>query len=77
MASKTHYCNADDWLLAASTLEPGDVVVIHPIGHLTMRIVIEAMGKQLNKDPGYKLIDHGNKFFIQRYAPHPIFERAP
>jgi hypothetical protein len=62
------FAGRSDWLLHVGNLEPLDILTIHPRDGLTWRQVVDAMGAQglLKRRPGYRILDHGTKIFIQR-----------
>lgn len=64
------FAKRSDWLVHTTKLEPLDIVTIHPLDGLTARMIIDAMGAQglLKRRPGYRVVDHGSKIFIQREA---------
>lgn len=64
------FAKRSDWLIHIDRLEPLDIVTIHPLDGLTAVMVVKAMAAQgvLKKRPGFRVVDHGTKIFIQREA---------
>lgn len=62
------FTNSSDWLPRVCRLQPLDVVTVHPRDGLTMPMVIDAMKVQglFKMRPGFRIVDHGTKIFIQR-----------
>ena len=65
------FASRKTWLIHAVGLLPGDIVTIHPLDGLTARMIVDAMRAQkiLGLKPGYRIVDHGTKIFIQRDMP--------
>lgn len=64
------FAKRSDWLIHLDGLEPLDIITIHPLDGLTAGMVVKAMAAQgaLKKRPGFRVVDHGTKIFIQREA---------